>query len=120
MKFSHIKVGDEVGLCNDNPSSLRYYKYERARVLEVKDDQFRLNRGWFPKEEGRRGFNTVIHIDELEENNSNFYRERRADRLKNDIKQKLNNIGTSLNEIELLEHIVLLLNNSISNINIEH
>ena len=111
MKFLNIKVGDGVGIRNENPNSIRYYKYERAKVLEVNQDSFLLQRGWFPKENGRKGFNIVIPIEELEENNSNFYRERRANRLHNQTRQKLDNLGNSLKEIELLEHILLLLNN---------
>ncbi len=111
MKFSNIKVGDEVGIRNDNPSSIRYYKYERAKVLEVNEYSFRLNRGWFSKIDGRKGSNIVIPIQELEQNNSNFYLERRANRLQDEIKDKLESIGNELNDIELMEQIILLLNN---------
>lgn len=105
MKFPNIKVGDVVGLKSDNPNSLRYYKYERAKVLEINDDQFRLERGWFSKEYGRKGFNIVISLEELEENNSIFYRERTANRLLENINKKLSNLGTSPTDVALLENI---------------
>jgi hypothetical protein len=110
MQLSNIKVGDVVGIKSDNPSSIRYYKYERAKVLEVNDNAFRIERGWFPKDNGRKGFNIIISLDEVLENNTNFYLSRRVNRLLDNIKGKLDNIGISLDDIELLEKILLLLN----------
>lgn len=82
MKFPHIKVG----IRNENLSSIRFYKYKHAKVLEANKDSFHLKTGWFSKVNGRKGVNIVTNI---EEKNANFYLECRANRLQNEIKQKL-------------------------------